>query len=237
MSVWFWVCVAGVVCVVPFLFLSVEHTKLQEKYGKKKGTRIGEICGIVSGWLFFIFWAGIWVSPQPRFTIPFPVAVSFLVPFVNFSISLSNLVASVPFILVGAWLGIEGVREVSLRVAETHRPDRIVTSGVYSLVRHPQYLGGLLSHVGISILLSAYRSFLITPLMIVIVYLISWKEERELIKEFGKDYEEYKKRVPMFIPRVRRREAETNKKHNSVNSSERGLEKFARRVFVTETSL
>ena len=48
--------------------------------------------------------------------------------------------------------------------------------------------------------------------MIVIVYLISWKEERELIKELGKEYEEYKKRVPMLIPRVRRREAETNKK-------------------------
>jgi protein-S-isoprenylcysteine O-methyltransferase Ste14 len=37
------------------------------------------------------------------------------------------------------------------------------------------------------------------------IYLISWKEEKELVKEFGSDYEEYQKRVPMFIPRVKLR--------------------------------
>jgi len=42
---------------------------------------------------------------------------------------------------VGAWFGIKGVTETTLKVAETHRPDRIVTTGVYSIVRHPQYLG------------------------------------------------------------------------------------------------
>ncbi len=90
-------------------------------------------------------------------------------------------------------------------MAETHRSEKIVTRGVYSIVRHPQYLGGLLAHVGISFLFSAWYSLVATPLMVVLVYLVSRKEEEELIREFGKEYEDYKKNVPMLIPKLRRR--------------------------------
>ncbi|MCJ7721138.1 isoprenylcysteine carboxylmethyltransferase family protein, partial [Candidatus Bathyarchaeota archaeon] len=87
--------------------------------------------------------------------------------------------------------------------AETHRTEKIVTTGVYSIVRHPQYFGGLLAHVGVSFLLTAWYSFLVTPLIVVLVYLVSKKEEEELIREFGKEYKDYTKEVPMFIPRTR----------------------------------
>ena len=95
-----------------------------------------------------------------------------------------------------------GVRQTTLKVAETHRTETIVTTGVYSIIRHPQYFGGLLAHVGISFLLSGWYSLLATPLMVVLVYLISKKEEKELVKEFGKEYKDYKKKVPMLIPRA-----------------------------------
>ena len=191
----------GLVAIMPLYFLSVEHLKLQEKYGREKGTRIAEICGLVSGWGFFLFWIGVWVSPQPRFTIQ--IFQDLRIAVLGFSVPLPHLVVSVPFVVVGAWLGIAGAREVTLRVSETHRTERIVTTGVYSLVRHPQYLGGLLSHVGISFLLSAAYSFVSTPLIVLIVYLISRKEEEELIKEFGDGYAGYKANVPMLIPRLR----------------------------------
>ncbi len=148
---------------------------------------------------------GIWVSPQPRFTIPILQDLSVLVPVINFSIPLLHLIICTPFLIPGAWLAIKGVKETTLKVAETHRTETIVTTGVYSIVRHPQYLGGLLAHAGISFLLSAGYSLLLTPLMVVIVYLISRKEEEELIREFGKEYESYKKKVPMLIPRIRSR--------------------------------
>lgn len=106
------------------------------------------------------------------------------------------------FIIPGAWLGVQSVREITLKVAETHRTEKIVTTGVYSIVRHPQYLGGLLAHIGISFLLFAWYSLLSTPLMFILIFLISKKEEKELIREFGKEYEEYQKKVPMFIPKM-----------------------------------
>jgi len=206
MHIWFFICLSAVVITVPLHFLSVEHLKLQEKYGKDKGTRIAEIYGLVSGWAFFFFWMGTWVSPQPRFTVPILENLSVLIPVVNLSIPLAHLIICTLFLVPGAWLAINGVKETTLKVAETHRTDEIVIKGVYSIIRHPQYFGGLLSHVGISFLLSASYSLMSTPVMIVVIFLISRKEEKELIREFGKKYEDYKKKVPMLIPRLRKRQ-------------------------------
>jgi protein-S-isoprenylcysteine O-methyltransferase Ste14 len=114
-------------------------------------------------------------------------------------------VVSALFLVPGAWIAINGVKEVTLKVAETHRTDKIIITGVYSIVRHPQHLGALLAHMGISFLFSAWYSLLFTPLMVVLIYLISRKEEEELIREFGKEYKDYKKKVGMFLPKHSRR--------------------------------
>jgi len=176
MYIWFFIFVLGLIATIPLYFLSVEHLKLQKRYGREKGTKIGEIYGLISGWGFFFFWMGIWFSPQSRFAVPIFQNLSVLLPVINFSIPLFHLIISIPFLLLGAWLAINGVKETTLKVAETHRTETIVTTGVYSIVRHPQYLGGLFAHVGISFLLSASYSLLLTPLMVVLIYLISRKE-------------------------------------------------------------
>ena len=205
MYIWFYICILAVIAAIPLHFLSVEHLKLQEKYGKVKGKKIGEIYGLISGWGFFFFWIGLWISPQPRFTISLLQTLSVFVPIINFSIPLIHLVISALFLVPGAWIAINGVKEVTLKVAETHRTDKIIITGVYSIVRHPQHLGALFAHIGISFLFSAWYSLLFTPLMAVLIYLISRKEEKELIREFGKEFEDYKKKVGMFFPKYSRR--------------------------------
>jgi protein-S-isoprenylcysteine O-methyltransferase Ste14 len=201
MYIWFFISLFGFIAIILPYFLSLEHLKLEEKYGKEKGKNIGEICGVISGWGFFLFWFGIWFSPQSRFTIPIFQDLSIQPPVVNLTIPLLHLLIFIPFFVVGAWFGIKGVTETTLKVAETHRPARIVTTGVYSIVRHPQYLGGLIAHIGFSFLLSALYSLLSTPLIAALIYLISRKEEDELTKEFGEEYAGYKKKVPMLLPR------------------------------------
>ena len=198
--IWFYVSLFGFITIVLPYFLSLEHLKLEEKYGKQQGKRIGAIFGMISGWGFFLFWFGIWLSPQDRFLIPFFQDFSIQTPVFNIAIYLVNLLIFIPFFVAGAWFGVKGVIHTSLKVAETHRAERIVTTGVYSIVRHPQYFGGLLAHIGFSFLFSGMYSLLVTPLVIAVVYIISWKEEKELIKEFGQEYEDYKSRVPMLIP-------------------------------------
>jgi protein-S-isoprenylcysteine O-methyltransferase Ste14 len=203
MSLIFWISLLGELIILPIYFLSLEHTKLQKKYGLEKGNKIGDILGMISGWGYFLFLFGIWLSPQPRFIIPILKDFEILVPQIDFSIPLIHIAIFIPIIFVVLWFALYGVKEVGLKVAETHRAENVVTTGVYSLVRHPQYLGALLAHLAISILLSALYSFLLTPFMIVYLYLIAWKEEKELIKEFGKEYEDYKVRVPMLIPKLK----------------------------------
>jgi len=190
-----------VIILAPY-FWSLEHTKLQQRFGLEKGMKIGALLGLISGWGFFIFLFGIWLSPQPRFVLPILQDQSLVVPIINFKIPFIHLIIFLPIIIIVLWISLKGVLEVTLKVAETHRAEKVITTGVYSVVRHPQYVGALLAHLGISILLSALYALLLTPFLGIYIYLISWKEEKELINEFGKEYEDYRKMVPMFIPRI-----------------------------------
>ena len=202
MSIWFFICVVGLTLALPLHFWSVEHRKLQRKYGKERGIKIGNILGTISGGMEFLFLIGLWISPQPRFTIRVLSSASISIPFVNFSIPILHLMIALPFVLTGAWLAIKAVKAVGLEVAEVHgKPRKIMTSGPYSVVRHPQYFGAILVQVGMSYLFSAWYSLLFTPVYIFYNYLIAWKEEKELVREFGKEYKSYQKKVPMFIPR------------------------------------
>lgn len=186
-----------------FIFCQLNTRSSKEDMEKKKETTLARFLASFQGWGFFTFWIGIWISTQPRFIIS--VFQDFLIMILvnNFVIPLFNLAACLLLILPGSWLAINGVKETTLKVAETHRPKTVVTTGVYSIVRHPQYLGGLLAHLGISILLSAFYSLLLTPIMIALVHLISRKEEKEILREFGKEYEDYRDKVPMLIPKLK----------------------------------
>jgi protein-S-isoprenylcysteine O-methyltransferase Ste14 len=199
--IFFFISLFGFIAMLPLYFLSLEHLKLKEKYGESKGKKIGDLYGVISGWGFFIFWFGIWFTPQTRFTTPILQEFIIHLPVLNIIIPLIHLVIFVPFFAVGAWFGIKGVTETTLKVAETHRPLKIVTTGVYSVIRHPQYFGGLLAHIGFSFLCSGLYCLLSTPLIMVVVYLISRKEEVELTNEFGQEYVNYKKKTPMLLPR------------------------------------
>ncbi len=202
MSIWVIICATGIILLIPIHFRSVEHIKLNERYGEEKGKRIGEILGIISGWGYFMFLIGLWISPQVIFVI-FPEYM-IIIPIVNFHIGVVNAVISICFLIPGAYLGIVGVKATGVKVSETHRAEFLVTEGIYTKIRHPQYLGAFLSHIGMSFLFSAGYSMVATLLVLLSTYLTSKKEEVELINEFGEAYKIYQSRVPMFIPRAKK---------------------------------
>ncbi|KKL74783.1 hypothetical protein LCGC14_2061430 [marine sediment metagenome] len=202
MYLMFMISVFGMISIIPFYFWSLEHIKLKERYGQMKGLKIAKIFGLISGWGFFIFLFGIWISAQPKFEIPL---FQYNLNIIGYPIHLFHLIIAIPIISVGAWFGIVGVKEVTLKVAETHRPNKVVITGLYSKVRHPQYFGAILAHIGISLILSSLFSMISTPLIILVIYLFSWKEEKELEREFGKEYIAYKNHTPMLLPRLRKK--------------------------------
>ena len=73
---------------------------------------------------------------------------------------------------------------------------KLITSGPYSILRHPIYLGTLCFFIGLEILLYSWLILLAIPLFIIIQW-ESTREENMLLKYFPR-YKEYKKRVKKF---------------------------------------
>lgn len=201
MSIWFSLSVLGLLFAVYLHVKSVQHTELKEKFGVEIGEKRGITFAKTSGWLESICLVGLWVSPQPTFFLQFYQIGSF--DLLGHSISLIQIFPSVFLILLGIWFGIRGLMEVGFEVADSHKiPNSLQTLGVYSYVRHPQYFGWFMAHIGFSILLSVQYSLLFTPALFVIIYVISRAEERDLEEAFGNEYHEYKRKVPMLIPKI-----------------------------------
>jgi protein-S-isoprenylcysteine O-methyltransferase Ste14 len=82
---------------------------------------------------------------------------------------------------------------------------KLVTTGIYRYVRHPQYVGFLLITLGLNVWWLTFITLALWPVVIIVYYRLAKKEEKEAEKEFGEEYLEYKRRVPGWIPRIRRK--------------------------------
>ena len=76
----------------------------------------------------------------------------------------------------------------------------MVTSGLYRLVRHPQYFGIFLITVGFLIQWPTIITAAMWPVLAVMYYRLARREEKGMLAEFGERYFKYKQVVPMFIP-------------------------------------
>lgn len=79
----------------------------------------------------------------------------------------------------------------------------LVTSGPYSKVRHPGYLGLVLIYFGFVLGFAVVWMLIPAVIFTILTYLTAIKEEELLKERFGKEYEEYARQVPWkFIPRI-----------------------------------
>ncbi len=77
---------------------------------------------------------------------------------------------------------------------EKFEGQHVVTSGLYSLVRHPMYVGNLVMLVGVPPALDSWWGLLVLPLTLPMLMLRILDEERMLRSELP-GYEEYTRRV------------------------------------------
>jgi protein-S-isoprenylcysteine O-methyltransferase Ste14 len=86
---------------------------------------------------------------------------------------------------------------------KTQEEQRVITSGAYRVVRHPSYSGAFIAAVGSSIFMHALFAAIFTFIVLFFAYYIRIKAEEEtLIKEFGEEYESYRKRTKKLVPWV-----------------------------------
>ena len=73
----------------------------------------------------------------------------------------------------------------------------LIDNGIYSIIRHPMYLGGILGIFVATIFLYQHWLFVIIGIPgIASFYLISIEEEQTNIERFGDDYKRYMQKVP-----------------------------------------
>ena len=73
--------------------------------------------------------------------------------------------------------------------------------GLYSVVRHPQYLGLALSGLGLSILWPRFLVLGLWSVMLILYYVLARDEERRMLGRFGEDYRAYMGCTGMLLPK------------------------------------
>jgi protein-S-isoprenylcysteine O-methyltransferase Ste14 len=103
--------------------------------------------------------------------------------------------------LIIRWTAIFTLRQyftVNVAIQTGHR---IVQKGLYKIIRHPAYLGCLISFVGLGLTMSDWISLflLVIPTFIAFTGRIKIEEE-VLMQAFGKEYAEYYERTWRLLP-------------------------------------
>ncbi|MBN1303499.1 MAG: isoprenylcysteine carboxylmethyltransferase family protein [Anaerolineales bacterium] len=87
-----------------------------------------------------------------------------------------------------------GVAKGKSYVETTH----LVDTSLYAIVRHPQYLAGILFNLSMMLLAQHWLVILLGILSTVLIYVDIQTADREGIEKFGDEYRKYMQRVPQI---------------------------------------
>jgi len=101
------------------------------------------------------------------------------------------------------WWGFASIgRYFNARVS-VYKEHKLITSGAYGRIRHPLYLGSLLSFIAIPLVFNSWGAMLIVALTTIpaLIYRVVIEEEF-LLQHFGNEYKEYMKKTKRLIPGI-----------------------------------
>jgi len=109
--------------------------------------------------------------------------------------------ASKIIMLIGILLVIYGWRQIH----KARKEGKLVTTGLYAYMRHPQYVGFLLITLGLNVQWLTIITLLLWPILAFLYYRLAKSEDKDVEEQFGEEFRKYKQEVPAFIPRIRRK--------------------------------
>jgi protein-S-isoprenylcysteine O-methyltransferase Ste14 len=118
-----------------------------------------------------------------------------------------HLIVSIPVLMLGAimwgWCVVLFFKSKGTPVP-FNPPPKLIDTGPYAYTRNPMLSGVLFMFAALGILLKSITvTFVITPILVLIIVIeLKMIEEPELEKRLGDPYRKYKKRVPMFLPKL-----------------------------------
>ncbi len=112
---------------------------------------------------------------------------------------LISMLLGYALVFVGIGIFIQGWRELY----RAHQQNRLATTGLYSLVRHPQYTGLFIGLFGEGVVhWPTLFSVGLFPFIVLVYVLLARSEEKRVVEQFGEEYRAYQQRVSMFFPRM-----------------------------------
>jgi len=111
---------------------------------------------------------------------------------------LISMILGYGLLFVGVGIFIQGWRELY----RARQKNELVTTGLYRLVRHPQYTGLFIGLFGEGVVhWPTLFSVGLLPIIVLAYSLLARSEEKRVLEQFGDEYRAYQAQVPMFIPR------------------------------------
>ena len=144
--------------------------------------------------LFLVFMA-VWITDSFFFKYS-----SFLNNYIPLAVQISF---GIIFLVVAGYLARAGLKTVFGAVRE--KPE-VIRKGVFGIIRHPIYMSEILLYLGLLFFSTSLAAVGVWIIGIAFLHYISRYEEKLLLAQFGDEYRQYMKDVPMYIPRLRRRE-------------------------------
>jgi protein-S-isoprenylcysteine O-methyltransferase Ste14 len=105
--------------------------------------------------------------------------------------------------LIIRWMAILTLKKYFTVNVAISQGQKIIIFGLYRYIRHPAYLGSLLSFFGLGLAFSNWLSVLMIILPVTAVFFKRIKiEEKVLIDSFGQEYVNYMKHTKKIIPGI-----------------------------------
>ncbi len=101
---------------------------------------------------------------------------------------------------IGILLVIYGWKEIH----KARKQDKLMVEGIYKYLRHPQYVGFLMITLGLNVMWLTIITLVMWPLLALLYWRLAKMEDKDMEEKFGEEFLEYKRKVPGFIPRLRR---------------------------------
>jgi protein-S-isoprenylcysteine O-methyltransferase Ste14 len=162
-------------------------TAFSRRWGDRRGTLVTIILRNILG--IPVWGVGFWMAARARspdvFTpMTFTTAIGWILTALGGLVIILALVA------------------IRWRAAAPARQDALVEHGLYARVRHPIHSGAQLEFLGLFLMIPSLTVALASLLGMLWVFLQTRLEEHDLLQRLP-GYDEYMKRVPRFIPRLR----------------------------------